>query len=75
MTRLAAYASHCKLITVEITRGYGEAEWREDLKQPLLEAGKANKRVVFLFTDGMIVRESFLEDVNSVLNSGEVPNL
>ena len=30
---------------------------------------------MFLFSDTQIVKESFLEDVNALLNSGEVPNL
>merc|ERR1719161_1637165 len=29
----------------------------------------------FLFSDTQIVKESFLEDVNNILNTGEVPNL
>ena len=31
--------------------------------------------MVFLFTDTQIVKESFLEDINNILNTGEVPNL
>jgi len=30
---------------------------------------------VFLFSDTQIVQESFLEDINNLLNSGEIPNL
>lgn len=30
---------------------------------------------MFLLSDSQIAREEFLEDINNILNSGEVPNL
>ena len=38
-------------------------------------AGVENKPTVFLFTDTQVVEEAFLEDINNILSSGEVPNL
>ena len=41
----------------------------------LKSAGAQLKPTVFLLTDTQIKEESFLEDVDSLLNTGEVPNL
>ena len=38
-------------------------------------AGTASREVVFLFSDTQIKEESFVEDINNILNAGEVPNL
>lgn len=50
-------------------------EFHEDLKRLLLQAGGEGKPTVFLFTDTQIINESFLEDINNILNAGEVPDL
>lgn len=41
----------------------------------LKSAGKDGKTTVFLLTDTQIKEEAFLEDVDGLLNAGEVPNL
>ncbi len=41
----------------------------------LKSAGAQGKPTVFLLTDTQIKEESFLEDVDSLLNTGEVANL
>ena len=46
-----------------------------DLKRLYWQAGVENKPTVFLFNDTQVVEEIFLEDINNVLSSGEVPNL
>lgn len=90
---------------VEISKAYGKAEWREDLKSLMRRTGCDGKRVMFLFSDTQVKRgaaggcsaclpalnareqgrhllcrpqikeESFIEDINNLLNSGEVPNM
>ena len=75
VTRFAASMGGFKCVQIELTRGYGSNEFREDLKNLYKLAGIDGERVVFLFSDTQIVNESFLEDINNMLNSGEVPGL
>lgn len=39
------------------------------------KAGLERKSTVFFFSDTQIKNESFLEDINMILNTGDVPNL
>lgn len=75
LTRMAAFMANYDLIQIEISRTYGTHEWREDMKKILKHAGNDGKPTVFLFADNQIKDESFVEDINMVLNTGDVPNL
>ena len=46
-----------ELFQIEITKGYGPHDWREDLKQCLMKAGLDDVPVVFLFNDAQIAFE------------------
>lgn len=75
MTRMAASMADYKCIQIEIRKGYSSVDFHDDLRECLKVAGVQNKPVCFLFSDTQIVNEGFLEDINNILNSGEVPNL
>jgi len=75
LTRLATFLAEFTLFRVEVSKTYSMNDWHEDLKNMLLTAGLKEQPTVFMFNDTQITYEAFLEDVNNILNSGDVPNL
>ena len=74
-TRLAAHLADMDVFSIEVSKTYSLVDWREDLKTVLRMAGAQGKSTVFLFADTQIKDEAYLEDINGLLNAGEVPNL
>ncbi|XP_049547176.1 dynein axonemal heavy chain 12 [Anopheles darlingi] len=75
LTKLAAQMCGQSLFQPEITKFYGLAEWRDDLKKVLKEAGGLGHDTVLLLTEAQLQQEAFLQDIDCLLNLGEVPNL
>ena len=75
LTNLAAFVGDFQMFRIEISNNYGKQEWRDDLKSLLMQTGIEQKRTVFLFSDNQIIMESFVEDINNILNSGDVPGM
>ena len=67
--------SNYKIYQIEVIKGYVMMNWREDIKKVLTQAGVDNKETTFLFVDTQIINEQMLEDLNNVLNGGDVPGL
>jgi dynein heavy chain len=61
LTQLATFMADYTLYTIQIAKGYGMNEWRENLRECLLLAGIQDKPVVFLFDDTQIIMESMTE--------------
>ncbi len=45
VARLAAFAAGCEVFEITLSRGYGEEEFREDLKSLYQKLGLENKKV------------------------------
>ena len=73
LTKLASFAAGYQVFELTLTRGYGETEFREDIK--LLYGEVAQGPTTFLFTDAHVAEESFLESLNNILTTGMVPAL
>ncbi|XP_043065698.2 dynein axonemal heavy chain 6 [Drosophila bipectinata] len=75
LTRLASHVNEYNCWQIEMRRNYDLNAFHEDLRVLYRIAGIENQPVTFLLIDSQIVEEEFLEDINNILNSGEVPNL
>jgi len=75
LTRIAAFAAGYTVFEITLSRGYGEEEFREDLKKLYQIVGLEKQEAVFLFTDGHVAEEGFLESMNNILATGMVPAL
>ena len=76
LTELATFIAIYDIMQIEISKAYNFEAWRDDMRLKLfLGCGVDEKQTVFLLNDTQIIMESFLEDINNVLNNGEIPNL
>lgn len=76
LTQLATFIANFESFEIEISKNYDFNAWRDDMKEKLfMGAGVDQKQTVFLFSDTQITQEAFVEDINNILNGGEIPNL
>jgi len=76
LTELATFIATFNIEVIEMPKGYNMIAWREDMvKKIFLACGVESTPLVFMFSDTQIINEAFLEDINNILNNGEIPNL
>ena len=75
LTELATFIAQFENFAIEITKTYGINDWRDDMKQMMQKSGIEERQIVFLLSDTQISNEVYVEDVNNILNNGEIPNL
>lgn len=84
LTRLAAFLIRYEFFEVELTQTYGLAEFRDDLKSVMtravlgnnsLETRRQGTQMIFLINASHLPTDLPLEDINILLNGGEIPQL
>ena len=76
LSELATFIAQYDMVQLEIIKGYGMKDWREDMVNNLFgAAGIDSQPHVFLLADTQIINEAFVEDINNILNNGMIPNL
>eukprot|EP00667_Euglena_gracilis_P000034 EG_transcript_34 len=72
---LAAYMLRMPVMQLNMTKGYSLKSFRLDLRAALQVAGVQGEHVCLIVEDHNLVDPAFLEMLNSLLASGEVPGL
>lgn len=52
---LSIFRSEYERFQIELSKNYGQTEWREDIKSIMLKAGLQNQQITFLFVDTQVI--------------------
>jgi len=63
------------MIKLNVKKGYNYLDFRDDLKSVFKVTGIKQRHVVLFIADKDIYEELFLEDLDSMLTSGNIPDL
>ena len=75
LTRLAAHISNYSFHMIEMTNRYGFKDWRNDIKAVLKKFSTEINPGVFFLYERQLKDPRCYEDINNILNLGEVPNI
>jgi len=56
-------------------KDYKQENFRDDVREAMKPCGLEDQKITLVINDNQITDDIFLEDVNNILNSGEIPNL
>ncbi|KAJ6231571.1 dynein heavy chain [Anaeramoeba flamelloides] len=75
LSRFVAWVNGLSVFQIKISRKYNLEKFDEDLRIVMKRAGLKGEKICFIFDESNILSSSFLERMNALLASGEVPGL
>lgn len=75
ISRFVAWKNGLSVFTIKVNKHYTPNDFEEDLQTLLKRVGCDGEKVCFIFDESNILESSFLERMNTLLSSGEVPGL
>ncbi|KAJ5078911.1 intein-containing cytoplasmic dynein 1 heavy chain 1 precursor [Anaeramoeba ignava] len=75
LSRFVAWMNGLSVFQIKISRKYTLFDFDEDLRVVMKRAGIKGEKICFIFDESNILETSFLERMNALLASGEVPGL
>eukprot|EP01061_Rhynchopus_euleeides_P030593 TRINITY_DN5081_c0_g1_i1.p1 TRINITY_DN5081_c0_g1~~TRINITY_DN5081_c0_g1_i1.p1 ORF type:complete len:4809 (+),score=2467.50 TRINITY_DN5081_c0_g1_i1:97-14523(+) len=75
LSKFVAWHSGMHIFQIKAHRGYTILDFEEDLRTVLKRAGCKGEKICFIFDESNVMDSGFLEYMNALLASGEVPGL
>nr|XP_031294136.1 dynein heavy chain 14, axonemal [Camelus dromedarius] len=72
---LACYLTEHKVYRVPVSHNYAYMEFKEGFKKVFIQTGVEGSPTVLIVANLNLDQESFLEDLNSIINLGKIPDL
>lgn len=63
MVHFSIFRSEYECFQIELSKNYGQTEWRGDIKSIMLKAGLQDQQITFLFVDTQVNSSTFLPPV------------
>ncbi|ETO35335.1 dynein heavy chain, partial [Reticulomyxa filosa] len=74
-SRFVSWLNGMSTFQIKVHKDYTQEHFDQDLRSVLIRAGVDGERITFLFDESNILHSAFLERMNALLASGEVPGL
>ena len=75
LTRFVAWMNQMNVFQIKMSRKYSLENFDDDLRLVMRQAGVEGQQTCFIFDESNILSTGFLERMNALLASGEVPGL
>ena len=75
LSRFVAWMNNLTVFQIKAGRNYGVADFDADLRSIMKRAGCKGEKICFIFDESNVLGPAFLERMNALLASGEVPGL
>jgi len=75
LSKFVAWMQGMSVFQIKVHKYYTAKDFDKDLRSILTRAGVKNERICFIFDESNVLDTAFLERMNALLASGEVPGL
>ena len=75
LSRFVSWMNNLQVFQIKAGRNYSLSDFDTDLRDVMKRAGCKGEKISFIFDESNVLSVSFMERMNALLASGEVPGL